>query len=189
MAEKTLRLRRGPFPRPTWPEPQGKLPAPKVAAFCIDQRPVTAGKYGDWLKNRDPALFAKQVARGGNLKIGARDLPMNRIHWAEAAAYCQGAGGALPTVAQWEVAQRSATPPEQSPKTGEWAQDPFPPAIFGYTGEQLPDCKDASKCEHLYHGGAVDPPRPRDPLLRWLQRGPNQPAVPFVGFRCAYPMQ
>ncbi len=186
VVEKTLRLHRGPFPRPAWPEPQGKFLAAKVAAFCIDQHPVTAGKYGDWLKDHNAGQYAKQVARGGNLKVGARDLPMNRVHWSEAAEFCTGAGGALPTVAQWEVAQRLPSPPEQSPKTGEWAQDSFPTSLFGYSKEQLPDCKDG-KCDHLYHGGAVDPPRPRDPLLRWLQRGPGQPAVPFVGFRCAYP--
>jgi len=88
-----------------------------VAAFCLDERPVTNGEYlafvranPHWRRSQVPALFADAhyLARwAGDLEPGPRapgEAPVVEVSWFAARAYARWAGKRLPTIAEWERA-------------------------------------------------------------------------------------
>lgn len=183
IAARKVTLAQGPNPRPNWPQPAPVPPAAKVAAFCLDRDPVSAGAFATWLQTRSEEERSAHLRRKGNAALtGAEKLPVNRITWAEAVAYCSDRGGSLPSALQWEAALRHNPAPRLVTLTGEWSVDTFPPEAFGYPAERR-------SAEHLYfkeHLGAR--PSSRKPLLSWQRGKAVRNGASAVTFRCAYPL-
>jgi formylglycine-generating enzyme required for sulfatase activity len=100
--------------------------------FSIDTTEVTIGQFVSYADSRQLKTAAEKNGYGmeygagwekrtgwsfrfPNGKRGAPDEPAVHLSWHEANAYCQAAGGSLPTRAQWSRAayteQRSNPPP------------------------------------------------------------------------------
>ena len=88
-----------------------------VAAFYLDEYPVTNEDYLDFLQNHPrwrrsqiPQLFADAQylsAWEADLKPGVRapaQSPVVHVSWFAAKAFCRSKGRKLPTTAQWEMA-------------------------------------------------------------------------------------
>ncbi len=88
-----------------------------VAAFYLDERPVTNGEFlafvranPRWRRSQVPPVFAEEhyLARWtGDLEAGSQapaDAPVVEVSWFAARAYARWAGRRLPTIAEWERA-------------------------------------------------------------------------------------
>lgn len=88
-----------------------------VARFSLDPRPVTNGEFlafvashPQWQRGHVPTLFAdgdylSHWASPQRLGTSARpDQPVTRVSWFAARAYCEAAGGRLPSWYEWELA-------------------------------------------------------------------------------------
>lgn len=87
-----------------------------VAPFAMDRTPVTNGEFlgfvrqhPEWRRNRVPALFADrdylshwQAPDRLGVAISPKQ-PVTRVSWFAARAYCEAAGGRLPTWSEWEL--------------------------------------------------------------------------------------
>lgn len=95
-----------------------------VAAFAMDIVPVTNAEFAafvkanpEWARGEPPAVFADagylSSWRGpADFGVLHPDQPVTGVSWFAARAYCQAAGGDLPTVYQWEyAADATATAP------------------------------------------------------------------------------
>ena len=173
---QSLALVRGPHPRPKWPQPSPTPTASEVAAFCVDAHPVETGAFRMFLSHRDG--HRPRGAAGCNLGTDADTLPMNCVGFAEAADFCAARAARLPTAAEWEVAARSESPPAATPGTSEWAQDTYPPAVFGYAA----DSKD--KAAHMYQTGRVPKADPGEPQYSWTYSAKDA-GLKTLSFRCA----
>jgi formylglycine-generating enzyme required for sulfatase activity len=82
----------------------GEAPAAEVSlpAFAIDRTEVTVAAFAACVKEGAcrPAPELGLTAAG--------DLPVERVTWLEARAYCRARGGRLPTEAEWERAAAGA---------------------------------------------------------------------------------
>jgi len=88
------------------------IPAREVSleGFRIGRREVTVAEYRSCVEEEactaagltDDAISCSWGA------ASADDTPLNCVSWKQASAYCQWAGGDLPTEVQWEVAARGA---------------------------------------------------------------------------------
>jgi formylglycine-generating enzyme len=100
-------------------------PAVHVDHFAIDRLPVTNAEYlafvtahPQWRRDRIPKLFAdgdylSQWAGAQSLGASAQPgQPVTRVSWFAARAYCEAAGGRLPSWNEWEMA---AAADEQQP--------------------------------------------------------------------------
>jgi formylglycine-generating enzyme len=89
----------------------------KVAAFLLDERPVTNAEFlafvtaqPPWRRSQVSRLFADSSYLdywAGDLEPGTRapaDSPVVRVSWFAARAYARWAGKRLPTTAEWEFA-------------------------------------------------------------------------------------
>lgn len=96
---------------------QSSLEPVQVAAFYLDQQPVSESRYlafvqqqPRWQRSQVPAIFADK----GYLSHWQSDTeladssqasqPVRRVSWFAARAYCQQQGGRLATLNEWEYA-------------------------------------------------------------------------------------
>lgn len=92
-------------------------PLVHVARFNLDRRPVTNTEFlafvishPQWRRGQVAALFADGDYLShwvGADRLGASaqaDQPVTRVSWFAARAYCQAAGGRLPSWYEWELA-------------------------------------------------------------------------------------
>jgi formylglycine-generating enzyme required for sulfatase activity len=76
-----------------------------LAAFDIDRCEVTVAQYDACVEQGGCTERAAAEACN-SASLGMTDHPANCTRWEQATAYCEWAGGTLPTEAQWERAAR-----------------------------------------------------------------------------------
>jgi eukaryotic-like serine/threonine-protein kinase len=114
-----------------------------LSGYCIDKTEVTVKAYVACVTDTGcfPALFSEATGDYGPEDLRRRtqfcnrndrpDHPINCVDWNQAAAYCQWAGGRLPTEAEWEYAARGS-----DERTYPWGNDAPSPQhlnVYGTT--------------------------------------------------------
>ena len=199
-----------------------------VHPFGIDPEPVTNGaflafvrEHPNWQRGQVPELFAEPTYLShwaGPLALGGADAaaPVVFVSWYAAAAYCEAAGGQLPSEQQWEfiAAQSGApvadllawyahpSPGTPSPLGPAVAGDPAVRGLLGHTWEWVLDFnaslvssdnrrnfdKDANR---FCGGGSVGASDVKDyaTFMRVAFRSSLQApfAIHNLTFRCVYP--
>jgi len=87
-----------------------------TAGFWMTRTEVTAGAYQRFTEATGHTPPAKTKT---NPKLMGSDLPVTKVSWADAAAYCAWADGRLPSEAEWEYAARGGKPGLKYP----WGDD------------------------------------------------------------------
>jgi formylglycine-generating enzyme required for sulfatase activity len=96
--------------------------------FWLGETPVTVASYQRFVTEKGLAMPS---APGFNPGWRQQDHPVVRVTWDQAQAYCEWAGGRLPTEAEWEYAARGG----QDGLTYPWGND-VTPANANYGGSK-----------------------------------------------------
>lgn len=78
--------------------------------YWMYREPVTIGQYHRFMRESgypapvNPAVHGpwNSAWRGGEPLPGTESLPVSSVSWEDGSAYCDWAGGMLPSEAQWE---------------------------------------------------------------------------------------
>ena len=124
------------------------LPAVPVAAFLLDERPVTNAEFlafvrdqPKWRRSRVSRLFADEIYLlhwAGDLALGPAapaDAPVVNLSWFAARAYAAWRGARLPTVAEWERAATAGYATDDGMKR----ELEFRTAVFSWLARPTPD--------------------------------------------------
>lgn len=76
-----------------------------VPAFSIDAHEVSNAQYAAFVA----ATRHAPAESAGEEELNAPDQPVTGVNWDDAVAYCEWAGGRLPTEAEWEKAARGSS--------------------------------------------------------------------------------
>lgn len=202
--------------------------------FLIDVTEVTIGQYAAHAARHNIRTAAEREGGGFEYTAGwqrrpgwtfrnpvgqpgAADLPAAHVSWFEAQAYCEDAGGSLPTRTQWVLAaytEQRINPPKPFVRgrtypypTGDSpdgannnGNDPWlkhAPAgrtiagvngLYEMGGNVWEWLADAQGDERLTAGGSLWY-GPAKMTIEGMQYKPAQFYAVYVGFRCVYPAQ
>jgi formylglycine-generating enzyme required for sulfatase activity len=99
-----------PGPRAAIPSPAGysMAPLPRGSYLREDGREVLVGPFRMGVYEVTQAEFERVMGRNPSYRL-QDSLPVERVTWEEAAAFCREIGGRLPTEAEWEYAARAGS--------------------------------------------------------------------------------
>lgn len=137
--------------------PGGSKKAVRIGAFEIDRTPVTRAGYARflrknpaWAKGKAQRSFAEEGYLSG--WVGNRPPPGTALHpvvhvsYFAAAAYCEWAGGRLPTLMEWEYVAAAGR------KTPEGAKDPAQVAEWMKAYSTPDGPREVGRSEPNFHG-------------------------------------
>jgi formylglycine-generating enzyme required for sulfatase activity len=114
--------------RPNWPTAEGPPRPVSVEQFCVDQTPVRSLAYGKCIQEQGCSKPKSVHPKGCNWDW-KKPTTLNCLTRSEASQFCAWRGAKVPTVVQWEVAQKSGKI-QMDGRTGEWASENFPAPVF-----------------------------------------------------------
>ncbi|MFO0819021.1 MAG: SUMF1/EgtB/PvdO family nonheme iron enzyme [Pirellulales bacterium] len=155
--------------------------------FLMSKYPVTNSQYGRYLEEVSGKIHVPEY--WSDRRFNQPEQPVVGVSWSEALAYCQWAGGRLPTEAEWEYACRAGTTTEycfgdEESELGEYAwygansrgqtqpvgaKRPNTWGLHDMHGNVWEWCADWY--ERYAAGEAVDPPGPKKGSDRVLRGG------------------
>lgn len=154
------------------------------------------GQPADWRHFSD----TKDHAISGRL-----DGPASGVAWYDAYAYCEAAGGRLPSAAEW-IAAAAGRPQRLYPWGNDFDPAPWPyldallnaarpceqqpqtntPAGFADMGQNVSEWAVDGDRAAVMGGNAYNAPRELHALAALYRIGPADHRSPYLGFRCAY---
>lgn len=90
-----------------------RIPPNSVSSdFWIGQTEITVGAYKRFVSESSGRAMPNHIF-SINPEWTLEDLPMTNVTWWDAQAYCQWAGGRLPSIEEWELAARAGKAGEE----------------------------------------------------------------------------
>ena len=156
--------------------------------FLLGKYPVTNAQYARFLEAAGKEV--KKPASWDDRRFNQPEQPVVGVSWDEARAFCEWAGGRLPTEAEWEYACRAGTITEYSfgddaKDLGEYAwfgensdghtqpvgaKKPNPWGLYDMHGNVWEWCQDGFDSGYYAKSPSDDPPGPPKAALR-VSRG------------------
>ena len=157
--------------------------------FSLGKYPVTHAQYARFLDAMGNSV--RKPASWDNGRFNQPEQPVVGVSWDEAKAFCEWAGGRLPTEAEWEYACRAGTTTEYSfgddaDELGEYgwfgknsggqtqpvgAKKPNTWGLHDMHGNVWEWCQDWYSSEYYAHSPDVDPTGPAQASVRVFRGG------------------